>query len=191
MLSKLGQKIRRFFRLNVIRLFRLRGSSERVARGFAVGLIVNFFPSFGFGVLISGFVARLFGGNVLAGFIGGATLTFFWMPLFYLNVRVGSLVFRPPVRVEELDDVTERTINALVLGRTFAAGAIVNSLVVGILVYCLVFALHANFGPRILAWLRRHRRRRLDRRDRLQGLPTRTLSAQKTKPGSNPNLNSR
>jgi uncharacterized protein (DUF2062 family) len=165
MLSRVGQKLRRFFRFNAIRLFRLRGSSERVARGFALGLIVNFFPSFGFGVLISGFVARLFGGNALAGFIGGATLTFFWMPLFFLNVRVGSLVFRPHVRVEEMDDVTERTINALVLGRTFAVGAVLNSIVVGLFTYFLVYTLHTYSGPRILAWLRRHRRRRLARRD--------------------------
>jgi uncharacterized protein len=160
MVSRIWQMLRRYFRLNAIRLFRLRGSSERVARGFALGLIVNFFPSFGFGVLLSGFVARLFGGNVLAGFIGGAMLTFFWPILFYFNIRVGSYIFPPPVKVEALDDVTERSIDALVWGRTFGIGALVNSVLFGLISYLVVMMLHRRFGPRILGWLRRRRERR-------------------------------
>lgn len=174
MLAGLWNKLRRFSRLNAIRLFRLKGSSERIARGFALGLVVNFFPTFGFGVLISGFVARVFGGNVLAGFVGGATLTFFWLILFYFNVRVGSLVFRPTVRVEGFEDVTERSVDALVWGRTFMTGALVNTVVVGFLAYGVVLFLHRRFGPRILLWLRQRRFRRQARllaRSQRRGLP--------------------
>ena len=70
MLKRAWLALERGLVFNLIRLFRIRGQSERVARGFALGLIVNFFPTFGFGVLISGFFARLFGGNAIAGLVG-------------------------------------------------------------------------------------------------------------------------
>jgi len=153
----------------LIRLFRIRVHSERVARGFALGFVVNFLPTFGFGVLISGFVARLFGGNVVAGFVGGASMTFFWPLLFYLNMRTGSLFVRPPLVIDELDDVTERSINALVWGQTFTFGAIVNGLLAGLSVYLVLRLVYRQIRPGALAYFRRHardhqRRFRLPRR---------------------------
>ncbi len=153
----------------MIRLFRIRVHSERVARGFALGFVVNFLPTFGFGVLISGFVARLFGGNVVAGFVGGASMTFFWPLLFYLNMRTGSLFVRPPLVIDELDDVTERSINALVWGQTFTFGAIVNGLLAGLSVYLVLRLVYRQIRPGALAYFRRHardhqRRFRLPRR---------------------------
>lgn len=143
---------------HAIRLFRVRDESERVARGFALGMIVNFFPTFGFGVLISGFVARIFGGNAIAGVVGGATLTFAWPLLFYLNMRMGGLLFRPSIVVDELADVTEKTVNALVWGKTFMAGSVANSLLVGSTAYFLLRLLYARVRPGALAWFRGHAR---------------------------------
>jgi len=151
-------RIERSVLYNAIRLTRIRGASERVARGFAVGLMVNFFPTFGFGVLISGFCARLLGGNLLAGLAGGAVLGFSWPLLFLLNIWVGGLFYRPPVVLDELADVTEKTVNALVWGRTFTVGAILNSLVVGITVYLLLRLLYDETRPAALIWFRRHAR---------------------------------
>lgn len=144
--------------LHAIRLFRVRDESERVARGFALGMIVNFFPTFGFGVLISGVVARCFGGNAIAGVVGGATLTFVWPVLFYLNMRMGSRLFRPPIVVDELADVTEQTVDALVWGKTFMAGALVNAALAGLAVYLLLRLLYARVRPAALAWFREHAR---------------------------------
>jgi hypothetical protein len=153
-----------FFRLersglyNAIRLTRIRGASERVARGFALGLVVNFFPTFGFGVLVSGFLARVLGGNFVAGLVGGATLTFAWPLLFLLNIWTGGFFFPPHVRVEELADVTEKTVNALVWGWTFTAGAVLNSVVCGGVVYLLLRLLYEETRPAALAYFRRHAR---------------------------------
>lgn len=119
-MKSLWLKIERRVLFNVIRFFRIRGASEKVARGFSLGMVVNFFPTFGFGVLISGFFARLFGGNTVAGFIGGSTLTFFWPLLFYLNMRAGSWARNKRTPVEDPAAVTEQTINALAWGSTFA-----------------------------------------------------------------------
>lgn len=137
-----------------MRLLRVRDKSERVARGFALGLIVNFFPTFGFGFLISGALARLAGGNLIAGLVGGASLTFVWPILFYLNIRVGGWFVAPPVPVEEVADLTEQTVSQLVWGQTFVLGAVVNSLVIGLVSYVLMLLLYGKLRPALLEWSR-------------------------------------
>ncbi|MBK8913121.1 MAG: DUF2062 domain-containing protein [Phycisphaerales bacterium] len=138
-----------------LRLLRLRESRERVARGFSLGLIINFLPSFGFGVLISGFVARALGGNLAAGIAGGASLTFAWPLLFYFNVKVGSLFARPERAVNDLADVTNETMNALMWGQAFVIGSIINCLVVGLFVYIALLILYPPLRPRAIGGVRR------------------------------------
>jgi uncharacterized protein (DUF2062 family) len=137
-----------------IRFFRLRGSREKGARGFAVGLACNFYPTFGLGAVISGFLAKLVGGNVVAGFIGGSTLAFFWPLLFYANMRVGSLFLRPPVIVADLGDVTPHTISRLVWGQTFLIGSLINSLLAATAAYFAFLLLYERVRPHALRWLR-------------------------------------
>lgn len=144
----------------LLRLFRLRESRERIARGFALGLIVNLLPTFGFGVLISGFFARFLGGNLAAGLAGGASLMFPWPLLFYLNMRVGQVFVGSPQIIDELGDVTEESTRALAWGHAFLVGSAVNCIVVGLIVYLLVLAAYRPIRPRAVAWLR-HRAARL------------------------------
>ena len=158
MVNRAWLSVERCFVFNLIRLFRIRGQSERVARGFALGVVVNFLPTFGFGVLLSGFVAKLFGGNAVAGLVGGASLTFFWPILFYLNIRTGSLFVRPPVVIDDLEDVDEKAMDALVWGQTFAYGAAVNGLLAGLLAYLLIRLVYRQIRPGALAYFRRHAR---------------------------------
>lgn len=160
-LCLLGSRLRRGTKSLVLRVFRVKDASERVARGFALGMIINFIPSFGLGVLISGFVARLFGGNVIAGLAGGASLTFFWPFLFYLNLRTGSLFVRPEVEVQDVAEINEKSMDALMWGKSFILGMSVNIVLAGLLAYIAVFFLHARLRPAALAWFRRRRLRRL------------------------------
>jgi len=151
-----------------IRFFRLRGSQEKAARGFAIGLACNFYPTFGLGGFISGFLARVCGGDMIAGFVGGSLLALFWPVLFYLNIRVGSWFLRPPVAIDDLGDVTPQTVNALVWGQTFAIGSVLNSLVAGLAAYFLFLFAYEKLRPRALPWLRsrvRSRRARLTPRE--------------------------
>ncbi len=141
-----------------IRLTRLRHESERVARGFTAGLVVHFFPTFGFGALISGFLARLVGGNLVAGLVGGVLLAFAWPLLFLLNLWTGSLLFPPAQPVPELGSVTPHIWRVLGWGKTFTVGALLNSVVVGGGVYLLLRLLYAETRPAALAWFRRHAR---------------------------------
>ncbi|MEX2578001.1 MAG: DUF2062 domain-containing protein [Verrucomicrobiales bacterium] len=156
MFRHLWLQFERYFLYHLIRLFRIRGKSEQVARGFAVGMVVNFFPTFGFGIVISPAVARLCGGNVVAGFAGGALLAFFWPVLFFLNMRTGSLFVKPPVIIDELEDVTEKTMSTLQWGSTFMTGAVLNALVVGVAVYLLLTAVYRRLRPVALAYFRGH-----------------------------------
>lgn len=150
-----------------IRLFRLRSATEQVARGFAVGMVVNFFPTFGVGMLASGILAKAAGGNVVAGFAGGAFLALLWPVLFYLNMRTGSLFVPPPIPVEQFEDVTEKSMNALVWGQTFTFGAVANSLLAGLAVYLLILLAYGRIRPPALAYFRRHAR---DHQGRLRRL---------------------
>jgi uncharacterized protein len=151
-------EIKRALRYRAIRLLRMKDSKEKLARGFAIGMVFNFLPTFGFGAFISGFVARLFGGNIVAGFIGGSTLAIFWPILFYLNIRVGSLFLRPAVVVDDMGDVTPQTINALVWGQTFALGALLNSMVFGLAAYFIFLLAYERIKLPALDWLQQRSR---------------------------------
>ncbi len=141
------------FLYHALRFFRVRDSTERAARGFAIGLTFNFFPTFGLGGFLSGFLARIFGGNMVAGFFGGCLLALFWPVLFFLNIRVGSLFIRPPLVIDDMGDVTERTVDALVWGQTFAVGALINSAIAGLLAYVGFLILFERIRPAALRWI--------------------------------------
>jgi uncharacterized protein (DUF2062 family) len=153
-----GASCRHYLLYQAIRFFRLRGSREKGARGFAVGLACNFYPTFGLGAVISGFLAKLAGGNVVAGFIGGSTLAFFWPLLFFANMRVGSLFLRPPIVVDDLGDVTPQTVSRLVWGQTFLIGSVINSLIAATVAYFAFLLLYERVRPYALRWLRKKAR---------------------------------
>lgn len=143
-----------------IRFFRLQGTREKAARGFAIGLACNFYPTFGLGGIFGGFLARLCGGSMVAGFVGGTTLAFVWPLVFYFNIRTGALFLPPPIVVDDLEDVTERTMSALLWGKTFAIGAVVNSVAAIAASYFLFLLLFDRIRLPTLRWLRRRVRRR-------------------------------
>jgi uncharacterized protein len=160
MLSWSAHGIRDLLLYQAIRFFRLRGTREKAARGFAIGLACNFYPTFGLGGILGGFLARLSGGSLVAGFIGGTTLAFIWPIVFYINIRTGALFLRPAIVIDDLEDVTERTLSALLWGKTFAIGAIVNSLIAILISYLLFLLMFARVRRPALKWLRERVRRR-------------------------------
>jgi len=140
---------------SVIRFFRLRHTTEQIARGFAAGLTPNFFPTFGFGFLLSAFLARMVGGNAAAGVVGGLALTFFWPLLFFLNMQTGSIFIHPRILIAELDDVSEKNIEALLWGPAFTVGAVINCLLAAGVAYVLVLLFYRQLRPGALSFLRR------------------------------------
>ena len=91
---------------------------------------------------------------MVTGFFGGCLLAFFWPVLFYLNIRVGGLFIGSPIVVDELDDVTPQVVSALVWGKTFAIGAIVNCLITSVAAYFLFLLAYERIRPVALRRLR-------------------------------------
>ena len=78
----------------LLRLIRLNDSPERVAGGFAIGVFVGVAPTFGFGLLVTGFLAVFLRCNVAAAVVGSASgapplIFLFWA----LSAWVGSFFF--------------------------------------------------------------------------------------------------
>ena len=152
-----SQLLRRFhdgFFYHLLRMCRVRTASEKVARGFALGIIPHFFPTFGLGAVISALFARACGGNGLAGFAGGAIFTPLWPFLFVLNVKVGAWIFSNPPEVLGVAEVTEQRAKALVWGRDFSTGAVICALAAAALCYVVLVFVYEHIRPTLLQWSR-------------------------------------
>jgi len=166
--------LRRFrdgFFYHLLRMCRVRTASEKVARGFALGIIPHFFPTFGLGAVISAVFAKACGGNGLAGLVGGALFTPFWPFLFVLNIKVGAWLFSNPDEALELADVADVTTpraHALVWGRDFSTGAILCAIVTALTCYVTLVFVYERIRPSLLQWTRNRvqQRRRLRPRTR-------------------------
>ena len=80
----------------ILSLFREQnGSPFFNAKGLAIGVFSGCFPFFGFQTLIGVFFAKLAKGNVLLAAIGTwISNPFTYIPLYYLNYKVGSIFFK-------------------------------------------------------------------------------------------------
>jgi uncharacterized protein (DUF2062 family) len=168
------QILRRFrdgFFYHLLRMCRVRTASEKVARGFALGIIPHFFPTFGLGAVISAVFARACGGNGLAGLAGGAVFTPLWPFLFMLNIKVGAWIFSNPseaLEVADVADVTGPRGQALLWGRDFSTGAILCGGAAAIICYVILVFVYERIRPSLLQWTRNRvqQRRRLRPRTR-------------------------
>jgi uncharacterized protein len=141
-------------------VFPIARNSREGCQRFCHRFGVQFLSDFRFGGHPWRFSRRLCGGSLVAGFLGGSTLTFIWPIVFYLNIRTGALFLKPAILVDELEDVTERTMNALLWGKTFAIGAIVNSLVAIVVSYLVFLLVFERVRTPALNWLRKRARHR-------------------------------
>ena len=79
----------------ILTLFRNQnGSPFFNAKGLAIGVFSGCFPIFGFQTLIGIFFAKLAKGNIVLAAIGTwISNPFTYIPLYYLNYKVGSIFF--------------------------------------------------------------------------------------------------
>ena len=169
--SQFLRRLQDGFFYHLLRMCRIRTASEKVARGFALGIIPHFFPTFGLGAVISAVFARACGGNGLAGLVGGALFTPFWPFLFVLNVKVGAWIFSDPseaIEIAAVSDVTGPRAQALVWGRDFSTGAIICGIGTALVCYLLLVFLYERVRPTLFQWTRQRvqQRRRLRLRTR-------------------------
>ena len=117
----------------ILSLFRNQnGSPFFNAKGLAIGVFSGCFPFFGFQTLIGVFFAKLAKGNVLFAAIGTwISNPFTYIPLYYLNYKVGSIFFNT-----SSNEIIEKSlvINDLwKQGRIFSLKLLLGSSCVGIL----------------------------------------------------------
>ena len=108
------------------------GSPLFNAKGLAIGVFSGCFPFFGFQTLIGVFFAKLAKGNVLFAAIGTwISNPFTYIPLYYLNYKVGSIFLNTPSNkiIEKslgIDDLWQQ-------GRIFSLKLLLGSSCVGFL----------------------------------------------------------
>jgi len=137
---------RRLFILG-LKFFRVHDDQRRIAWGFTLGMVINFFPTFGFGLAFSGIFARLCGGNMVAGLAGGVGLVAFWPLLFYLNFKTGDWLCGSSFQALTVDHAAFFQWKTIMWGQSFMMGAVFNGLVVGLVVYFMIQFLFKRLRP--------------------------------------------
>lgn len=153
-------KLQRRFKYYLIRLFRLKAGPHQVALGLSLGFIPNWFPTFGFGPVLSLGLAKITRVNVIAAVIGGIIGTPLWPVFFLFNYRVGGLFLKKPSEVNELEEVqyievVNDTVGSLQSGSLqFLTGALVNVLLSSLILYVIVYLIFKKYRTRILSKLK-------------------------------------
>jgi uncharacterized protein (DUF2062 family) len=103
------KKLRKFWR-KIKSIIRMKGSPYAIAMGTAIGLFLNFIPSFGIGFLISAAIARLFKASAIAALTMNLGTGFF-IPLFYsLNILTGRFLLHREITPEKVGDTVQQSL---------------------------------------------------------------------------------
>jgi len=130
----------------ILSLFRHQnGSPFFNAKGLAIGVFSGCFPFFGFQTLLGIFFAKLAKGNIVLAAIGTwISNPFTYIPLYYLNYKVGSFFLN-----NSSNNLNEKSFVIHDLwkqGRTFSLSLLLGSSCVGFLLAlicgCIVFFIY-------------------------------------------------
>lgn len=150
---------KRGIKYNLIRLFRLKSSAHQIALGIAVGLVPGWFPTFGVGGVFSVILAKLVRANLIAALISGASVTFLWPFMYFLNMKIGGHVtslFKDtvPPPVDDVSFELDQAFSWQNIGTEFIVGAVVNSILFGVITYLVTYWLFKRYRNRVLHRLR-------------------------------------
>ena len=130
----------------ILSLFRHQnGSPFFNAKGLAIGVFSGCFPFFGFQTLIGIFFAKLAKGNIVLAAIGTwISNPFPYIPLYYLNYKVGSFFLNNSYN--NLNETSFVSHDLWKQGRTFSLSLLLGSSCVGLLLAlicgCIVFFIY-------------------------------------------------
>ena len=97
------QRIRKF----ISWLWNQEGSPSQRALGFAVGIFSGCFPFFGLQTLMGVFLAKILNGNSILAAVGTwISNPFTYVPLYYFNYRVGSLLLNKDTNIVDFTHIT-------------------------------------------------------------------------------------
>jgi len=136
-------KISRWIRYIYLKTLRMKENPQKLARGLALGIFLNFLPTFGTGVFVALIVARFVRASAFLA-CSAALATKWCIPLLYaLNLKVGQILLGMPT--ETMTTIWAKIASLdlsgiLALGKPFIVGSLLNS-IIGSGVMYLVFLL--------------------------------------------------
>lgn len=140
----------RQFKLNLIRLARIKSSPDAIARGLALGVFIGFTPFFGLHILIALFLSFILRQNKIATFVGVWVSNPVTAPFIYaLEYEIGRMLLgQPAIGFFVLSrEFTWET--AIQLGLPLGVGSIALGLPMALISYALTL--------RLIPWLRQYR----------------------------------
>lgn len=146
----------RQFKLNVIRLARIRSEPDAIGRGMALGLFIGFTPTFGVQMVLALLLALLLRQNKIAAVIGVWVTNPVTAPFIYgIEYQVGSLFMGMSHHHVEITGQLGWDI-----GIQIGGPILLGSLILGIPISLIGYALTVRFIPslrqaRIPRWPRR------------------------------------
>ncbi len=141
--------IRRAIKYYLLKFLRLRGTPWKVALGFALGACINFYPTFGVGVLLAGLLAGVFRVSISAALLGDLLFKSLFPAFFYFNIVMGNFLLGKDLRhlTRSLVILTHlNRSNIKLISEVFFLGAVVNTLILGVLLTSLVFILFSRYS---------------------------------------------
>ncbi len=97
------QRIRTF----ISWIWNQEGSPSQRALGFGVGIFSGCFPFFGLQTLMGIFLAKILRGNSLLATVGTwISNPFTYVPLYFFNYRLGSLILNKDKNIVDFSDIT-------------------------------------------------------------------------------------
>ena len=132
-------------RKSVFWLWNQEGSPFQRALGFGVGIFSGCFPFFGLQTLMGVFIAKIFKGNSILAAVGTwISNPFTYVPLYYFNYRVGSLLLNTDKVIVDVSHITTNKLwsQGWYLSSRLLMGSISVGLLTGIIGgVCLYFPL--------------------------------------------------
>lgn len=154
MAAKNGSKVYRKIKYYFLKLLRLRANPSIVARGFALGILIEFItlPTLGLAFLLLYPLAIFLRANFAASFIGFISGKFLMLFFLYWNYRVGNLLVGTKIS-EEVEHISHFISLAMLKekGLAFFLGSIVNGFIVALISYIIVYYLLLLYKKRSIA----------------------------------------
>ena len=133
-------------------LWNQEGSPTQRALGFGMGVFSGCFPFFGLQTVMGVFLARIFKGNSILAVVGTwISNPFTYVPLYYFNYRVGSLLLNLDKNIVDFSHITTNQLwfQGWYLSSRLVIGSICVGLLTGIIGGLCLYLLLDIFSSKI------------------------------------------
>lgn len=130
--------LRRWLRFRILKVVRMQGSVDQIARGIALGVGMDFLPTFGFGLVFAYVSAIIFRANRIAAMFTSLAVKPLILPFYGANILVGRLLMGQPTENVKMPDASFLSIETFKhVSNVFLLGSAVNTVISMIVVYFL------------------------------------------------------